>query len=174
MCPWISPSYRRLRQATQSWRKLNDLKANREKEVDDARGRADAPQIWSFLWRGTVGGVLGLFILIAYLFFFDTYRLNGLEMTALIAVGNGFLVGAVIFVLSRMLGRDLGVVMRIIAGIVFSLCPMGFVSYLVGGFYGDLKWFVSNVILLAVTLGGPSGLVAKARWSKRSELATNC
>jgi len=123
-------------------------------------------RISRFLWRGTAGGVLGLIILIAYLFFFDTYRLNGLGMITLIAVGNGFLVGAFIFVLRRVVGRNLGVVMRIIAGIVFSLGSMGFVSYLAGGFYGDLRWFVTNAILLAVTLGGPAGFVAEGRSSR--------
>lgn len=145
---------------------MNDLKTSGDKEANDARAKPNVARIWGFLWRGTVGGVLGLFILIAYLFFFDTYRLNGLEMIALIAVGNGLLVGAFIFVLSRVLGRDLGVVMRIIAGIVFSFGSMGFVSYLAGGFYGDLRWFVTNAILLAVTLGGPAGFVARARWAK--------
>jgi hypothetical protein len=140
---------------------MDDLKTNGNKEANYAQ--LEVVRIWRFLWRGTVGGVLGLFILIAYLFFFDTYRLNGLEMTALIAAGNGLLVGAYIFVLSHVLGRDLGVVMRIVAGIVFSFCSMSLVSYLAGGFYGDLKWFVINAILLAVTLGGPAGLVAKSK-----------
>jgi len=109
---------------------------------------------------------LGLFLLIAYLFFFDTYRLNGLEMTALIAASNGFVIGALIFFLTRVLGRNLGIVVRINAGILFSLFSMGLLSYLAGGFYGDPRWFVSNVILLAVTLGGPAGFVATERSSK--------
>jgi hypothetical protein len=140
------------------------LKTNGHKEANYAQ--PNVVRISRFLWRGTVGGVLGLFILIGYLFFFDTYRLNGLEMTALIAVGNGCLVGAFIFVLRRVVGRGLGVMMRITAGIVFSLGSMAFVSYLAGGFFGDLRWFVTNAILLAVTLGGPAGFVAEGRSSR--------
>lgn len=145
---------------------MNDLKTNGDEEALDARAKPNGARIWRFLWRGTVGGVLGLFILIAYLFFFDTYRLNGLEMIALIAAGNGFAIGALLFFLTRVLGRDLGIVLRIPAGLLFSLFSMGFVSYVGGGFYGDLKWFVSNVILLAVTLGGPASFLAKGRSSK--------
>lgn len=121
------------------------------------------PRIWSFLWRGAIGALLGVFILIVYLFFFDTYRLNGLEMIALIALANAFVIGGLIFLLSRVLGRHLGFVLRIVAGILFSFCSMGFASYLAGGFYGDLKWFVTNAILLAVILGAPAGLFARSR-----------
>jgi hypothetical protein len=40
---------------------------------------------------------------------------------------------------------------------------MAFVSYLAGGFYGDLKWFLVDVFLLAITLGGFAGAIAKGK-----------
>jgi hypothetical protein len=129
----------------------------------DLQAQESSPRIWSFLLRGAVGGFLGLVIFAVYLFFTDTYRLNGLATTALIAAANGLLVGAFIFFLGRVRGRDFGMPLRIIAGMLFSFCSMGFYSYLKGGFYGDLKWFVSNVTLLALTFGGLAGAMTRGK-----------
>lgn len=124
------------------------------------------PRIWSFLWRGGIGGFLGLVVFAVYLFFFDTYRLNGLGIAALVATLNGLLIGALVFFLGRVLRRDFGFPVRIIVGIVFSFCSMALYSYLAGGFYGDLKWFLTNVILLAVTFGGLAGALASEKSRK--------
>jgi hypothetical protein len=144
---------------------LDIVKEERPKQARNERSadRFATPRIWSFLWRGAVGGFLGLVVFAVYLFFADIYRLNGLGMTALVAAGNGLLVGAFIFFLGRVLGRDFGMLLRIIAGSVLSFFSMALYSYLAGGFYGDLRWFLSNVILLAVTLGGLAGALASGK-----------
>src|SRR5262245_50416387 len=120
-------------------------------------------EFWSAVWRGAVGGIFGWAAFILYLFFFDTYRLNELGTFALIALGNGSFVGAVIFILGRTLGKKLGILLRVIVGVVLSFFSMSLFSYLGGGWYGDLKWFVTNAILLAVTLGGFAGAMARVK-----------
>jgi hypothetical protein len=77
------------------------------------------------------------------------------------------LVGAVIWFLGRLFGKDLGVVLRILAGTLFSFCSMALYSYLEGGYYGDRREFVSNAILLALTFGGLAGALAKGKSRKQ-------
>lgn len=129
----------------------------------DAASRQNIPLIWTFVLRGAIGGILGLFVFLIYLFFADTYRFNQLETIGLLAAGNGALIGALIFWLGRSLGRALAIVLRIVVGIAFSIFSMALVSYVAGGFYEDLKWFLINVFFLAITLGGFAGAFAKRK-----------
>jgi hypothetical protein len=140
-----------------------DEKPSKENQDKEQEHWFVPTRIWSFVWRGAVGGVLGSVIFFVYLFYADTYRLNALETTVLIAAVNGLLIGAFIFFLGRLLGKDLGIWLRIITGVLLSFCSMGVFSYLAGGFYGDVRWFVSNVILLALTFGGFAGALATGK-----------
>jgi hypothetical protein len=133
------------------------------KEDHDKQLAGNQAPLWSFLWRGAVGGVLGLIILVVYLFVTDPYRLNGLEIAALIAAANGLSIGAIIFFLGRMLERNVRIGLRMIVGMSFSVCSMTVYSYLGGGYYGDFRWFVSNVVLLSLTLGALPSVLARAR-----------
>jgi hypothetical protein len=132
----------------------------KEDHSDQLAGNNETP-LWSVLWRGAIGGVVGAVALIIYRFLTNPYRLNDLLIAVLISVGNGVFVGAFIWFLGRWLRRTLGVALRIIAATLFSICSIAFYLYLQGGLNGDIGPFIINTLAVGLMLGVPAGAIAK-------------
>ena len=120
-------------------------------------------ELWSSLWRGAVGGILGVIALLIYRLSTDPYLLNALPQTALISAVNGMLVGAVIWGLGRLLGSHLWFGFRLVVGILFSFVSMALYMQIDGGFYGDRRQFIDNALLLGLMFGGLAGAMAKVK-----------
>jgi hypothetical protein len=135
------------------------------KDQREESARDSPPPSWSYLWRGAVGGLLGLFFLFAYRLYTNPYLLGGLFPSgAFVALIDGLLVGAVIFSLSRLLRGNPGLLWRVAAGTLSSSCFIAIYSYVEGALsYSDFKALVRNSIVVGVMFGAPAGALANPK-----------
>jgi hypothetical protein len=133
----------------------------KEDHSDQLAGNNQTP--WSFLWRGAVGGMVGVVILIIARLFIEPHDLTDLVIVALVSAGNGALVGACIWYLGRIRGKQLSVASRILTGTLSSFCSIAIYLFLQGGFNGDIKPFIINTLAVGLMLGAPAGAIAKGK-----------
>jgi len=127
--------------------------------------------MWSFLWRGAVGGVLGVFVFVGYAVYRSPISILGLgELPTFLLIGglSGVLVGAMISFSGRLVRRRLRITYRMILGTIVTSVLIAFYLYLTEGL-GDLERFISNSLVLGLTVGGLAAAVARGKKpSKRS------
>ena len=134
--------------------------------VDELERRINIPEVWGPMWRGAVGGFLGLVIYVIYIFYTEPYYLTGGFSTgALLVVGaTGMLVGALLFCISRLRRKRIGIVLRMLTGTLIGFCSIASYSYLEDGLlYNTFKQFVIDSLVLGLMLGACAGAMARIK-----------
>jgi hypothetical protein len=137
------------------------------KPTNDAQDKKSSSGIWRFLWRGAMGGVLGVFIFVGYAVLRYPYGIVGgaeLPTLLLIATVSGMLVGAVVWLSNRLLESRLRLVSRIILGTLLTVALIALYLYRTEGLEDDLKRFVGNSFAFGLTVGGLAGAMASQRF----------
>jgi hypothetical protein len=138
--------------------------------ANDAHDKRSSCGIWRFLWRGAMGGVLGVFIFFAYAVYRNPYGIMNLVsfLPFLLMAGmSGSLVGTTIWLCNRILGRNLGAVSRVVPGMILTAILIALYLYLTEGVNDDLKGFIRHSLVFGLAVGGLAAAVAKGK--KQSE-----
>src|SRR5258708_2584686 len=102
------------------------------REANGIPSRPDMPRLRSLLWRGAVGGAFGALLVLSYVIYKDPYSVfAGPSLLILILIGgaNGCLVGTIIWLVSRLVRRRLGVMIRIPLGTIITATLISFYLY---------------------------------------------
>jgi hypothetical protein len=115
------------------------------------------------LWRAAIGGVAGYWLLVTLLAVrsVDYYGLILLGVHISIVSGIiGFFIGGALRFYYRKYGRNLGSMMRVVAGVSIALLIIGILRYIIPDDFGIgiVEWLTSSIFI-----GGLSGLVARLK-----------
>jgi len=124
------------------------------------------------LWRATIGGVAGYWLLVMLLWvrYGDSYVILIILSIHISIVSGiiGFFIGGALRFYYRKYGRNLGSVMRVVAGVSIALLIIGIVRYIIRDNVGIgvVEWLTSSIFI-----GGLSGLVARLKKDATSTTA---
>jgi len=124
------------------------------------------------LWRAAIGGVVGYWLLVMLLWVrYGDYYVGLIILSVHISIVSGiigFFIGGALRFYYRKYGRNLGSMMRVVAGVSIALLIIGIVGYIIPDTFriGVVEWLTSSIFI-----GGFSGLVARLKKDATSSTA---
>ena len=133
--------------------------------VDRPASKLLVPPLRGHLWKGALGGALGMLALIGYVAYRDPYTLvAGPSLLLLLLIGgaNGMLLGGLLHVCDRVGHSRVGAIFRILFSTIITSALLAIYFYLHEGIGDDPKRFLLNCLLLGLLLGGLAGATSSA------------
>jgi hypothetical protein len=124
------------------------------------------------LWRAVIGGIVGYWLLVMLLWVrYGDYYVILIVLSIHISIVSGivgFFIGGALRIYYRKYGRNLGGMMRVVAGVSIALLIIGIVRYIISDDFGIgvVEWLTSSI-----SIGGLSGLVARLKKDATSTTA---
>jgi hypothetical protein len=119
------------------------------------------------LWRATIGGVAGYWLLVMLLAvrsvdYYGNLIIWGIHFS-IVSGAVGMFIGGTLRFYYRKYGRNLGIIMRVIVGVSIAILIFGIIGFITSDNFSIggaevVRWFTSSIFI-----GGLSGLVARLK-----------
>ena len=143
---------------------MNSVKTDRVREDNNGRDKPEVSRFWGSVWRGALGGLLGVFVFFAYAIYENPYAIMNLVSFfpfLLVAIISGAVSGAAIGLIKTHLPRrGFDRLVHMLVGIVVATIIMTAYFYLAEGIDDDLKGFIQHCLVFGLAVGGLAGTIA--------------